>query len=85
MLCAGRVEGGVDACKGDSGGPLVCKENEEDGKTTSIPTLNHIFCISDHYVLAGVISWGLGCGKAHTPSVFTNVVHYLDWIQEKMI
>ncbi|XP_039598899.1 tissue-type plasminogen activator-like, partial [Polypterus senegalus] len=34
--------------------------------------------------LLGIISWGDGCGKKNTPGVYTKVVNYLDWIDERM-
>ncbi|KAL2820292.1 trypsin-like serine protease [Aspergillus granulosus] len=31
-------------------------------------------------VLAGIVSWGLGCGSEQRPQVSTNVAYYRDWI-----
>ncbi|KAG9342636.1 hypothetical protein JZ751_016073, partial [Albula glossodonta] len=62
MMCAGDLEGGIDACQGDSGSPLSC------------------YC-GDRYKLAGVVSWGVGCGRAKRPGIYTNLQRYIPWIK----
>ncbi|XP_055633087.1 uncharacterized protein LOC129773500 [Toxorhynchites rutilus septentrionalis] len=64
--------GGVDRsdnCAGDSGGPL-----------------QHIFGPRAQYVQYGVVAFGQkGCGEDNKPGVYTNVVHYLNWIFENPV
>ena len=32
--------------------------------------------------LAGVTSWGYGCGVTGSPGVYTKVANYIDWIED---
>ncbi|XP_068213912.1 trypsin-1-like [Palaemon carinicauda] len=66
MICAGLVDGGIDACEGDSGGPLACHDT---GAT----------------YLAGVVSWGYGCGRPGYPGVYAEVSCYVDWIKQHIM
>lgn len=67
MLCAG--EHLKDSCQGDSGGGLLVLG--EDKQTDSYL----------HY-LAGVVSFGKGCGKQEFPGVYTRVTNFRDWIND---
>jgi len=65
MICAGVMGGGRDSCQGDSGGPLF----QVDANNSRVISI------------AGITSWGIGCGSALNPGIYTNVASYTDWIR----
>merc|ERR1711971_555166 len=35
--------------------------------------------------LAGIVSWGIGCGEQSVPGVYVKVSHYGTWIQDQLL
>jgi len=64
-ICAAAVDYTGSTCSGDSGGPLVCKS--DDGR----------------WVQYGAVSYGTGgyCVWKDSPTVFTRISNFADWIQ----
>ncbi|XP_064633163.1 serine protease 27-like isoform X2 [Lineus longissimus] len=79
-ICAKRLES-----KGDVYGTNICAGYEDGGKdacqSDSGGPLN---CrkFGENWMVAGVVSWGDGCGKAEKPGVYTSVAAYSEWIKE---
>lgn len=69
MFCAGHLNGSRDdACDGDSGGPLAIHSSVAENA-------------GDHrWVLAGIVSWGDGCGNVGKYGVYTRVSNFVTWI-----
>ncbi|EAA07062.5 AGAP010730-PA, partial [Anopheles gambiae str. PEST] len=40
---------------------------------------------SGTYVLAGIVSWGIGCGGFNTPGVYVAVNRYVQWLNEHIV
>lgn len=57
--------------QGDSGGPLVFNLGNKVAPERGSPADDR---------LAGIISWGVGCGLKRTPAVYTKVPAFKKWI-----
>uniref|UniRef100_A0A8D8PUJ8 Phenoloxidase-activating factor 2 n=2 Tax=Cacopsylla melanoneura TaxID=428564 RepID=A0A8D8PUJ8_9HEMI len=60
-------EEGRDTCKGDGGSPLACPIHGGRG----------------HYMQAGIVAWGIGCGEDSAPAVYADVAHFRHWVDKK--
>ena len=81
MLCAGGVRSvsgrtpEQDTCQGDSGGGVVLNEANPAAPLDGPPRADFV---------AGLVSWGFGCGQAGLPGVYSNVPYLRTWVAQQL-
>lgn len=69
VMCAAALSVGQMKCQSDSG--------------LMQPIYNHKFHTFSYY-LTGIPSYGISCQATNTPTVYSRVQYFIDWIQEKV-
>jgi len=91
-LCAGGEEG-RDTCTGDGGGPLFCVKKVTGGDTNTVEEDDLTVDLFDirgtddkklTLVQSGITAWGIGCGMAGLPAIYSNLASAACWIDQVM-
>lgn len=62
---------------------MLCAGGEENKDACKGDGGGPLVCrgTNKEYILAGVVSWGLGCGEQGIPGVYVDVAKYVKWVQ----